>query len=36
LGMVYREQGLKDQARQEFDRCATLNATHSSVETPNE
>jgi tetratricopeptide (TPR) repeat protein len=35
LGMNYRDQGLKDQAKREFDRCATLNATHSSVETPN-
>jgi len=36
LAMTYRDQGLKDQAKQEFDRCATLNATHSSVETPNQ
>jgi len=36
LAMNYREQGLKEQAKQEFDRCAALNATHSSVETPNQ
>ena len=36
LGMTYRDEGLKQQAKQEFDRCATLNATHSSLETPNE
>jgi len=36
LAMTYREQGLKEQAKREFDRCATLNATHSSVETPNQ
>ncbi len=35
LGMAYRDQGLKDQAKREFDVCATLNATHSSTETPN-
>ncbi len=36
LGINYRDQGLKDRAKQEFDRCAALNATHSSIETPNE
>jgi Flp pilus assembly protein TadD len=36
LGINYRDQGLKDQAKKEFDRCAELNATHSSVDTPNE
>jgi tetratricopeptide (TPR) repeat protein len=36
LAMTYRERGLKEKAKQEFDRCATLNATHSSVETPNQ
>jgi tetratricopeptide (TPR) repeat protein len=36
LAMIYREQGLKEQAKQEFDRCAALKATHSSVETPNQ
>jgi Flp pilus assembly protein TadD len=36
LGMTYREQGLKEQAKQEFDRCAALKATHSSIDTPNE
>ena len=36
LGMTYRAEGLKEQAKHEFDRCATLNATHSSVETPNQ
>jgi hypothetical protein len=27
---------LKDQAKKEFDRCAELNANHSSVDTPNQ
>jgi tetratricopeptide (TPR) repeat protein len=36
LAMAYRDQGLKEQAKHEFDRCAALNATHSSVETPNQ
>jgi tetratricopeptide (TPR) repeat protein len=36
LGINYRDQGMKDQAKQEFDRCAALNATHSSVDTPNQ
>jgi tetratricopeptide (TPR) repeat protein len=36
LGISYRDQGLNDQARKEFDRCTELNATHSSVDTPNE
>jgi hypothetical protein len=31
--MAYREQGLKEQAKQEFDRCAALNAIHSSIDT---
>ena len=35
LGMTYRDQGLKEQAKQEFDRCAVLNSAHSSVDTPN-
>jgi tetratricopeptide (TPR) repeat protein len=35
LAISYRDQGLKDQAKKEFDRCTELNATHSSVETPN-
>lgn len=35
LGISYRDQGLKDEARKEFDRCTELNATHSSVDTPN-
>jgi Flp pilus assembly protein TadD len=35
LAMSYRDQGMKEQAKQEFDRCTELNATHSSVETPN-
>jgi hypothetical protein len=33
--MSYRDQGLKEEAKKEFDRCTELNATHSSVETPN-
>jgi tetratricopeptide (TPR) repeat protein len=36
LGISYRDQGLKDQAKKEFDRCTELNATHSSVDTPNQ
>jgi hypothetical protein len=28
--------GLQEQAKQEFDRSATLNATHSPVEIPNQ
>ncbi len=36
LAINYRDQGLKDQARKEFDRCTELNATHSSVDTPNQ
>jgi tetratricopeptide (TPR) repeat protein len=36
LGISYRDQGLKDQAQKEFDRCTELNATHSSVDTPNQ
>jgi hypothetical protein len=36
LGINYRDQGSKDQAKKEFDRCTELNATHSSVDTPNE
>jgi tetratricopeptide (TPR) repeat protein len=36
LAINYRDQGLKDQAKKEFDRCTELNATHSSVDTPNE
>ena len=35
LAMSYRDQGMKEQAKKEFDRCTELNATHSSVETPN-
>ncbi len=35
LAMSYRDQGLKEEAKKEFDRCTELNATHSSVETPN-
>ena len=35
LAMSYRDQGLKEEAKKEFDRCTKLNATHSSVETPN-
>jgi tetratricopeptide (TPR) repeat protein len=35
LGIAFRDQGLKTEAQREFDRCTQLNATHSSVETPN-
>jgi Flp pilus assembly protein TadD len=35
LGVNYRNQGLKDLAKKEFDRCAELmNVTHSSAYTP--
>jgi hypothetical protein len=34
LGINYRDQGLKDQAKKEFDRRTELNATHSSIGTP--
>jgi tetratricopeptide (TPR) repeat protein len=36
LAMTYRDQGRKERAKQEFDRCSALNASHSSIETPNE
>ena len=36
LGISYRDQGLKEEAKKEFDRCTELNATHSSVDTPNQ
>jgi tetratricopeptide (TPR) repeat protein len=36
LAINYRDQGLKDLAKKEFDRCTELNASHSSVETPNQ
>ena len=35
LAEVYRKEGLRDRARQEFEICAKLNSTHSSSETPN-
>ena len=35
LGQTYRRQGMLQQAKQQFDICARLNSTHSSVETPN-
>jgi Flp pilus assembly protein TadD len=34
LGPLYRKQGQLDKAKLELDRCATLNGTHSSLETP--
>ena len=34
LGPLYRKQGLLDKAKRELDRCAALNGTHSSPETP--
>jgi Flp pilus assembly protein TadD len=34
LGPVYRKQGLTEKAKRELDRCASLNGTHSSPETP--
>jgi tetratricopeptide (TPR) repeat protein len=36
LGVNYRDQGLKDLARKEFDRCTELNGMHSSADTPNQ
>ena len=35
LGQIYRREGLSQQAQQQFDQCAKLNSTHSSIETPN-
>lgn len=37
LGRIFQQEGLRAKAKQEFDRCAALNATHSSdsAETPN-
>jgi len=34
LAPVYRKRGLADKAKFQFDRCATLNGTRSSRETP--
>jgi Tfp pilus assembly protein PilF len=35
LANLYRKEGMRDKARQEFEVCAKLNSTHSSTETPN-
>ncbi len=35
LGQIYRKEGLQARAQQEFQICAQLNSTHSSVATPN-
>jgi Tfp pilus assembly protein PilF len=35
LGQIYRRQGMQKEAKQQFEICARLNSTHSSVETPN-
>jgi len=37
LGRIYQREGLTAKAKQEFDRCAALNASHStdSAQTPN-
>ena len=37
MGRIFQREGLTAKAKQEFDRCAALNATHStdSAETPN-
>jgi Flp pilus assembly protein TadD len=35
LGQVYRSEGKNQLAQQQFDICARLNSTHSSIETPN-
>ncbi|WP_263349817.1 tetratricopeptide repeat protein [Acidicapsa acidisoli] len=34
LANLYRKEGLRDLAKQEFQICARLNSTHSSTETP--
>jgi tetratricopeptide (TPR) repeat protein len=34
LAPVYRKQGIADKAKAEFDRCAALNGSHSTPETP--
>lgn len=35
LGQIYQHLGLKQEAQNEFAVCATLNSTHSSIDTPN-
>jgi tetratricopeptide (TPR) repeat protein len=35
LGQIYRRLGMRQQAKQQFDICAKLDSTHSSVATPN-
>lgn len=35
LGQIYQHLGLKQEAQSEFALCATLNSTHSSIDTPN-
>jgi tetratricopeptide (TPR) repeat protein len=35
LGQVYRQEGLRDRAKHEFEICEKLNSTHSSISTPN-
>jgi Tfp pilus assembly protein PilF len=35
LGQIYRSEGLRDRAQQEFALCEKLNSTHSSSSTPN-
>jgi tetratricopeptide (TPR) repeat protein len=35
LGRIYRREGLRDQAQQQFGICEKLDSTHSSGETPN-
>jgi hypothetical protein len=35
LGQIYRREGNRERAQQEFDLCEKLNSTHSSSATPN-
>ena len=35
LGQIYRKEGMRDRARDEFAICAKLSGTHSSDKTPN-
>ncbi|XBH17262.1 tetratricopeptide repeat protein [Telmatobacter sp. DSM 110680] len=35
LGQIYRQEGMRDRAREQFDICAKLSGAHSSEKTPN-
>ncbi|MHB8262094.1 MAG: hypothetical protein ACYDEC_17690, partial [Bacteroidia bacterium] len=35
LGRIYKREGLRDLAQQQFGICAKLDGTHSSIDTPN-